>query len=146
MEIAGRGEQHDALVEHAANLGLADSVTFLGFIQDLPSRMRQASIVLAPAPAEPFGLTVVESMSHATPVVAAASGGHLESVGRVSSAFLYEPGDIRAAGAMLAALADNESQRRKYGEALRGEQLARFTPERQYVVTQRIYDATVADE
>ncbi len=39
------------------------------------------AIFLAPAPAEPFGLAVVEAMAHGLPVVAAAGGAHPETVG-----------------------------------------------------------------
>ncbi len=50
-----------------------------------------AAVFLAPAPAEPFGLAVVEAMAHGVPVVVAAGGGHLETAG--DDALLFPPGD-----------------------------------------------------
>lgn len=144
LQIAGRGAQHAELVDRAASLGLAEHVVFLGFTTDLEERMRRASVVLATAPAEPFGLTVVEAMAHGTPVVAAGSGGHLETVGRAGAEFLFEPGDTASAGHLLAILAADLKMRTAYGRALSAVQQEWFTPERQYADTQVIYEAMMS--
>lgn len=143
LELAGRGQEHDGLVAQAARLGLTDYVTFLGFTRELPYRMSRSAILLATAPSEPFGLTVAEAMAHGTPVVATASGGHLETVGRVSSTYLYEPGDATRAGELLRRLADDAQTRSRYGTALRETQLEWFTPERQYRETQVVYEGAM---
>lgn len=144
LEIAGRGAEHEALVAHAAHLGIDEHVVFLGFTDDLPDRLDRASVVLATAPAEPFGLTVVEAMAHATPVVASASGGHLETVGRTDDRFLFEPGDVEHAGRLLAALATDTDACASYGEGLRAVQRQWFTPEAQYLGTQAFYEKVLA--
>lgn len=140
LEIAGRGAQQSQLVSHADALGIGRQVEFLGFVDDLPGRMQQASVLLAPAPAEPFGLTVVEAMSHGTPVVATASGGHLETVGRVGRRYLYPVGRAEQAGSLLADLAADSRGRQTYGHELRAVQRELFTPHRQFAETQRVYE------
>lgn len=144
LEIAGRGIQRNELVHRAAGLGLKEHVILLGFADDLADRMRRAAVVLATAAAEPFGLTVVEAMAHGTPVVASASGGHLETVGRVGDEFLFKPGDIEAAGHLLASLGAAPEMRTAYGKELRAVQQDRFTPDQQYAETQAVYDVAVA--
>lgn len=143
LDVAGRGRDMDAIERRAARMGLSQAVRLLGFCDDLQDRLATASIVLATAPSEPFGLTVVEAMAHGTPVVAAASGGHLESVGRAGPEFLYDVGDVGSAGALLAELAADEQLRNTYGTRLRHVQGEHFTTDRQYRDTQAIYEGVV---
>jgi glycosyltransferase involved in cell wall biosynthesis len=130
LDIAGDGSQHDELVRLVGQLGLSDSVRFLGFVPDVRERMARASMFLATAPAEPFGLSVVEAMAAGTPVVAAAAGAHLETVGRVSTEHLFAAGSIEGCGAALRALGNDEATRQTYGSALEREWEATFTIER----------------
>ena len=140
LQVAGRGSEEAALRARTDQLGLARAVDFLGFCGDLPRRMREAGMVLATAPAEPFGLTVVEAMAHGAPVVASASGGHLESVGRAQKDFMFAPGDLHEAADRLARLAGDPEARIGYGAALRTVQQELFTTERQFRETQSVYD------
>ena len=51
-----------------------------GFVDDPTQLLAQTGVLLAPAPDEPFGLTVVEAMARATPVIAKT----VERIGRRS--------------------------------------------------------------
>jgi len=84
--------------------------------------MAGASILLAPAPQEPFGLSVVEAMARGVPVVAAAGGGHLETAGRARPDCLFPPGNVAAAANRLATLGDDRQLRRSCGDDLRSYQ------------------------
>lgn len=144
LEIAGRGAEGEALERRTEQLGLTRSVRLLGFCPDLQARMARAAIVLATAPSEPFGLTVVEAMAHGTPVVAAAGGGHLESVGSSAEAALYPVGDLVEGGRLIRGLAEDPDARTAYGADLRRLQRERFTVDRQYADTQRVYEEVLA--
>lgn len=140
LAIAGRGVEGEALERKIKQLGLVRSVQLLGFCPDLRARMARAAIVLATAPSEPFGLTVVEAMAHGTPVVAAAGGGHLESVGSSAEAALYPVGNLAEGGRLVRSLAKDPDARAAYGADLRRLQRVRFTVDRQYADTQRVYE------
>ena len=56
LAIAGSGSLELSLRRVCVELGVAESVHFSGSITDTDALLRNASIVLAPAPAEPFGL------------------------------------------------------------------------------------------
>ena len=81
LVIAGRGRELYELRRLSTNLGLSDSIEWPGFVDDPTQLLTYASVLLAPAPDEPFGLTVVEAMARATPVIAADGGAHRETVG-----------------------------------------------------------------
>jgi glycosyltransferase involved in cell wall biosynthesis len=83
------------------------SVEFAGWSDDVEHELGAAGILLAPATAEPFGLSVVEAMAAGVPVVACAGGGHLETVGRVPAAPSFQPGDAGGAAAGLRSLLDD---------------------------------------
>jgi glycosyltransferase involved in cell wall biosynthesis len=127
LVIAGEGSQDSALRRLADELRIADSVEFVGFQSDVSSWLARASIVFASAPLEPFGLSVLEAMAHGLPVVAAAGGGHLETVGGVQDPALFPPGDIEAAAAQLSRLIDDAALRTQYGRALRERQRIQFS-------------------
>ncbi|WP_328388843.1 D-inositol-3-phosphate glycosyltransferase [Nocardia sp. NBC_00416] len=70
-------ERPDALIELAAELGIADQVTFLP--PQPPDRLvlvyRSADLVAVPSYNESFGLVALEAQASGTPVLAAAVGG-----------------------------------------------------------------------
>ena len=101
--------------------------------------MRSASVLLAPCRVEGLGLTVLEAMAEALPIVAAGAGGHLETVGSVPGAALHPGGDADTAGSLLAALAVDPAARDAYGAALQRAQRERFTPEHQAHETSAVY-------
>jgi glycosyltransferase involved in cell wall biosynthesis len=125
LHLAGDGSQRPALEQRVVELDVAESVRFLGFVEDLDEHMASAGILLATAPREPFGLAVVEAMASGLPVVAAAGGAHLETVGDAGAAS-FAPGDVGGAAQALLRLADDEPQRRCVGEALRARQRRHF--------------------
>lgn len=139
MFIAGDGRQRDDLIRLAHRLDLAPNVMLAGFDPEVPSRMTRASITLATAPAEPFGLSVVESMAAATPVVAAAGGAHLETVGPVAGAALFTPGSVDECAWHLRRLAADDEERTRYGDALRQRWAAEYTPDRAAARLEAVY-------
>ena len=69
--IAGDGSECESL-QAKVTRGRIDGVRFLGQRADLSALRRGVGVVLATAAAEPFGLSVAESMAAGLPVVAAA--------------------------------------------------------------------------
>ena len=114
--VAGGGLR-GSLAQLAHDLGIGDSVEFLGQVTATDDLLAGASILLAPAPEEPFGLSVVEAMAHGIPVVAARGGGHLETV--ADSGVLFTADDPKAAGEALASLGASRAMRLRMGHDLR---------------------------
>ncbi len=142
LVIAGSGSVGFDLTTLAEVLGLSESVELAGHVRDTDALLAGASIFLATAPEEPFGLSVVEAMAHGVPIVAAAGGGHLETVGDVGA--LFPPGDATAAAALLRELAGSAERRRTMGRALRARQQERFSLFRHVDRLERLYREVVA--
>jgi len=143
LVIAGSGVLRPDLERLAADLGCAPTVTFAGHVADTDGLLASASVLLAPAPAEPFGLSVVEAMSHGLAVVAAAGGAHTETVGDAGA--LFPPGDVVAAAALLSRLAGDRAERRTMGAALRDRQRERYGLDLHLDRLESFYRGVIAD-
>ncbi len=66
---------------------------------------------------EALGVSVIEAMADALPVVSGRSGGLMETVVPGETGILFEPGDIEANADALLTLAQNPDLRRRMGEA-----------------------------
>ena len=123
--IAGRGSQEQVLKRLSDQLGISESVVWPGFIDDPSDLLRRVAILLAPAPADGFGLTVVEAMANGTPVIAADGGAHRETIG--IDGWLFPVGDAPACGRLL----DDASRRdmASYGTELQIRQRRQFDVE-----------------
>jgi len=143
LEIAGDGSERHRLNALANDLGITGSTRFLGHRRDVPDLMERAGVLLAPCSIEGLGLTVLEAMAAALPVVAVGAGGHLETVGAVAGAALHPPGDAGRAGALLAALAADRERRDAYAAALQVVQRDLFTPAHQAQETATVYREVV---
>jgi glycosyltransferase involved in cell wall biosynthesis len=124
LVVAGRGDREPELRQLADELGIADSVDFVGQIAETDQLLGESSMLLATAPEEPFGLSVVEAMAQGIPVIAARGGGHIETVD--DDSLLFPPGDINAGAATLTRLSADLPLRRRVGAQLRQRQQQLF--------------------
>jgi glycosyltransferase involved in cell wall biosynthesis len=80
LVVAGDGSQRKRLESVARAWNVADRVELRGFLADPRPAVAEADAGLSAARHEPFGLSVLEAMSMAKPVVAFAVGGVKELV------------------------------------------------------------------
>ena len=139
LRIAGDGSHAAALKHQADLLGVSDATEFLGHRHDVEDLMATAAVLLAPCAIEGIGLSVIEAMASGLPVVAAAAGGHLESVGGVPIPALFAPGDHEAAAHHLVRLVDDPTTLDAYGTALRERQRRALTVAEQARATDEVY-------
>jgi glycosyltransferase involved in cell wall biosynthesis len=135
LVIAGRGSKLGDLKRQSAALGIGDSVQWVGFVDDPGELLSHAGLLLATAPAEPFGLTVVEAMARATPVVVADGGAHRETIG--DDGWLFPVGDVAACARLLDEVLTKDTA--SYGAKLRSRQQSLFNIETHVDELLRIY-------
>jgi glycosyltransferase involved in cell wall biosynthesis len=107
------------LRELAGRCGVADRVHLAGAVPaaDMPCWYRSADVLAATPWYEPFGLTVLEAMACAVPVVATGVGGLADTVLDGLTGDLVPGRDPRALGVALRRLLDDDSRRLAYGAA-----------------------------
>lgn len=76
LVIGGTGHLTDQLERFAELLGIREQIEFVGYItqDELGDYYASADLFVSPSRAEPFGITIVESLSVGTRVVACRSG------------------------------------------------------------------------
>ena len=144
LDVAGDGAQRDAVVTAVRAAGVGGSVRLLGAVDDVAQRLAAASIFVASAPAEPFGLSVAEAMASGLPVLAADGGAHPELLGHTGADQLVAAGDPAVLAAALVELVGDEPSRRRLGAANRERFLADLTVERHVDRLEALYADVVA--
>ena len=103
------------LQQAARTLGIGDRVRFLGQRSDVQRLLAAADIHCQPnTGAEPFGITFIEALYSARPVVTTALGGPREIVD-ATCGVLVPPGDAGALGEALRRLVDDPVMRTRMG-------------------------------
>ncbi|MEN9799561.1 MAG: hypothetical protein RL653_3258 [Pseudomonadota bacterium] len=121
----------DELLGMSRALGLHDRVGFVPFQADTVPVYRSLDVAVhASTSPEPFGLTIVEAMACARPVVVSLAGGARELVVPGEDALAAAPGDARALSEQVLLLVRDAALRRRLGTAARGSVQARFSRER----------------
>jgi glycosyltransferase involved in cell wall biosynthesis len=114
-----------ALHEAVDELGLQDSVVFLGHHDDVERIIGALDVLLVPSTEEPLGRTVVEAMAMGVPVVATDRGGPAEVIRDGRDGVVLPPDDVGA-------WAEAAVELSRRGRSLESREYAqrRFSPDR----------------
>jgi glycosyltransferase involved in cell wall biosynthesis len=115
LVIAGDGSLRESLVAEASHLGAAEAVHFLGWRQDVPAIMAGLDIFMMPSLWEGFGLTLLEAMVAALPVIGSKAGAIPEIVVDGETGFLAQPQDVQGLADALAQLIQDAPLRHHMG-------------------------------
>jgi glycosyltransferase involved in cell wall biosynthesis len=104
--IVGTGNDQPRIEALAAQLGVADAVTFCGFVgeADLPPHYRLADAYVMPSRGEGFGIVFLEAMACGTPVVGGDRDGTRDALADGALGRLVDPGDAPALADALASM------------------------------------------
>ena len=104
LVVAGEGPLRRELEARAADLGVADRVRFLGFVNQsqLPAIYTAADVMVLPSEYEPFAVVVNEAMCCGCPVIASDQvGAARDLVAPVYKEFVCPAKDVAALTALL---------------------------------------------
>jgi len=97
------------LIDLAEELGISESVEFVGYTSDLRDLYRQSSVVVLASFEETFGLVALEAMAAARPIVASRIPGVTELITDGETGLLFEAGNNeQLAERMIVLLSDRE--------------------------------------
>jgi glycosyltransferase involved in cell wall biosynthesis len=145
LDIAGRGVLDDSLRSFAQELGIEESVTFLGHVSPVQETIEASAALVVPSIGEGFGMVALEAMERARPVIASEIGGLIDIVREGETGLLVpvaEPGPL--AEAMLR-IANDPAAARAMGEASRARALERFPEDRCTDRTEQLYRDLLGD-
>jgi N-acetyl-alpha-D-glucosaminyl L-malate synthase BshA len=134
LTLVGDGPDMGPARAVVAELELGESVSFLGERDALPELLAQADVFALSSSEESFGLSALEAMSCATPVVATRVGGVGEVVEDGRQGLLVAADDLEGFAERLRRLIQDRALARKLGAAARVRAVERF--ERHHVVEQ----------
>jgi glycosyltransferase involved in cell wall biosynthesis len=116
--VAGYGTETAALERLAVELALSpDSVTFLGFREDISSLMEQASMFVFCSESEGTPNVILEAMAAALPIVTTPAGDAAEMVESAGAGVVVPFGDVDATAAAILRLAHSPELRRRLGNS-----------------------------
>lgn len=137
--LAGEGPLRRDLLELSRQLGIADRVQLLGFVEDMASFYRSLDLFVLPSNKEAMGNSLMEAMLCEVPVVASRVGGSVEIVEEGESGILFPAGDSRALASAILELLRDPEQAGRLAVAGRQRTLSRFTIERMAEANERYY-------
>jgi glycosyltransferase involved in cell wall biosynthesis len=147
--LVGEGERRPEYMKLAQKMGLQESVTWTGLVQDpFGEGIYEAADIVCQASRwqEAFGQVIAEAMTCNKPVVGTRVGGIPELIDDGHSGFLVERGDIQALAEKILLLAGDRELRERLGRAGRAIAKAKFDLE--YMVSQvlSLYDVDSLDK
>ena len=119
LAVIGDGPERPRLERHAAELGIAGQVRFVGETapDEIPEAIGDADVFAFPALGEGFGLVAAEALLLGVPVVAAVDGGGVRDIVPASGAGRLVAPDSREVGKAIMELIHDPNARRLAQEA-----------------------------
>jgi glycosyltransferase involved in cell wall biosynthesis len=118
LVVLGEGEEREALDRQAKELGVADRVALIGFVEDARSYLSAADVFLMPSRKEGFPMALLEAGSAGVPVVASDVGGIPEIIRSDETGLLIPSGDPAALASALDELLSDSPRAASFGTEL----------------------------
>ncbi|MDP4115225.1 MAG: N-acetyl-alpha-D-glucosaminyl L-malate synthase BshA [Bacteroidota bacterium] len=124
--LIGDGPDRSECERLSRELGVYESVKFLGKQDALVELLNAADVFLIPSQSESFGLAALEAMSCGIPVVSSSVGGLPELIRHNESGFIAEIGDIDRMSKYVVELLTNDKRHSMFSQSARNRVLANF--------------------
>lgn len=139
LDIAGRGALEHGLKDLTRQLGLTESVRFLGHVTPIQEAIESSFAVVVPSLGEGFGMVALEAMERARPVIAAAIGGLEDLIRDGETGLLVPAGEAEPLAQAMLALAADPAYAEALGAEARRRALERFPENRCTERTEEVY-------
>jgi glycosyltransferase involved in cell wall biosynthesis len=145
LTIAGDGALLAELSAQAASLGIADIVTFAGFVENMDALYASHDVLVLSSRTEGLPMTLLEAICQRLPVVATRVGGMPDVLDDGAGGVLVAPENSEALASGIAAVVDDPEAARARAETAFARARARYGVEqmaRQYI---DVYSHLLAD-
>lgn len=146
LTIIGEGNYETELKKICNNLGLSNSVSFIGFRErnTLPEYFSQSDLFILPSLAEAFGNVIAEAMACGLPIISTNEGGIPDLV-NTENGILIKPGSVEEIKAAIIAMRTNEQMRKKMSEANINKMREQFKWEKVALAYKDLYERSLND-
>lgn len=140
----GPPEYHDHLKRLVDDLGIADRITFAGYVEDniKDAIISSCDVYVHTADFEPLGLAVLEAMAAGRPVIAADAAGPTFIIDPGINGLLYPRGDAIALAAAIESIVRDPNEIERLGEAGRL-RAAEFSVDKMVAAIEEVWDAVL---
>jgi glycosyltransferase involved in cell wall biosynthesis len=148
LVVAGEGPERSWIERRAAELGLDGSLRLTGAVDhaEVSRLLGDASLLCAPSHGEPFGMTILEAMAAARPVVAVAEGGSRYLVDDPEGGRLVPRDDVASLASALQSLLVDRAALARIGSHNRQKAAAQLSHERMVMRLENVYAAVAGME
>ncbi len=140
LVLVGDGPDRSNCENLCRELGLGDSVKFLGKQAELVELLSAADLFLMPSQSESFGLSALEAMACEVPVISSSVGGLPELVVHGETGYIAEIGDIERMAKYAIELLVNTTRREMFAKAGRKRAVENFDIDEIVGVYERHYE------
>lgn len=149
LHLALAGDDSGALADELralrTELALDDTVSLIGFVDDVPNFLNGLDLFVLSSLSEGFSLSTVQALAVGLPVVATRSGGPEEIVVHGTSGLLVAPGSVDALAGGLQSVAQDSSERRRLASAARVRAESAFSVEAMLQAYNTLYDQVLSE-
>lgn len=146
LVMVGDGPDRPPAEALARELGVADSVRFLGSQDAVERILPAADLFVLPSKFESFGLAALEAMACGIPVLASSAGGLPEVIEDGKTGMLCTVGDVDCLAAQMASLLRDPEKMRTLGAAAKKKTHEVYALERVLPQYEAFYDRLIAGE
>ena len=114
--IVGDGPLKENLLQKAEELGLSDSIRFIGHVDEVRPFYEAADLFVLSSAKEGLPLVLLEAMAFAVPCIATNVGGNAEVIAHDETGLIVEPGNPEELANAILDLIANADLRRQMGE------------------------------
>ena len=140
--MVGDGPERARAESLCQELGVIDSVRFLGSVTHIENLLSASDIMLFPSQLESFGLAALEAMACEVPVVGAEAGGLPEVVADGETGLLFGVGDVESMAEGAISILKDEEKRRGMGARARERAVQLFDSKRIVPLYEALYERT----
>ncbi len=144
LKIVGDGPQLDEFVSVVNNRNLDDSVSVLGYRDDVSAILSQSDVFVLPSYREGTPRVITEALAAGLPVIASNVGGIADQVVDGESGYLIDPNDIETLSEKMVTLASSSALRDEMSQTGRSH-LEKFSIEKSKQEYKSIYYELIRD-